>query len=221
MAAGDSSSSSSSSSDTLYLPAPPPQLQKLQRRLLQAGIGSSRWRSSSSSSSSSEALYIIEQQLPGSNLGSGVMLRRATSAQMEEDKRQHQLHRAEEVLAQTGFSQIFEIIRDSCKPAVGHNVRFDLAFSLAAFVQSPLPKTWSGYRKLVATWFPGGVYDTKYLAHCLPNSSGGDTESSSSSSSAAARVLVDTALGSLYELFAQVRVSFSALYVYMSYLVML
>jgi hypothetical protein len=201
-AAGDSSSSSSSSgSDTLYLPAPPPQLQKLQRRLLQAGIGSSRWRSSSSSS---DQLYIVEQQPPESQLGSGVMLRRANAAQVEEDRRQHQLHRAEEVLVQTGFSQIFEIIRDSCKPAVGHNVRFDLAFSLAAFVQSPLPRTWSGYRKLVGQWFPGGVYDTKYLAHCLPSSSGGDTDSSSSGS-AAARVLVDTALGSLYELFAQVR----------------
>ncbi|WIA44176.1 hypothetical protein OEZ86_010505 [Tetradesmus obliquus] len=208
-----SSSSSSSSSDTLYLPAPPPQLQKLQRRLLQAGIGSSSWRgsSSSSSSSSSDRLYIVEQQLPGSLLGSGAMLRRATAAQVAENKRQHQLHRAEEVLASTGFSQVFEIIRDSRKPAVGHNVRFDLAFCLAGFVQSPLPKTWAGYKKLVAQWLPGGVYDTKYLAHCLPSSSSGNSgsddgsssSSSSSSSGVGPRVFVDTALGTLYELMAQ------------------
>jgi hypothetical protein len=219
--AADSSSSSaaaaaardsSSSNDTLYLPAPPPQLQKLQRRLLQAGIGSSRWRSSSSSSSSSERLYIVEQQLPGSLLGTSTLLRRATTAEVEEDRKQHQLHRAEEVLASTGFSQVFEIMRDSRKPAVGHNIRFDLAFSLAAFVQSPLPKNWAGYKKLVAQWLPGGVYDTKYLAHCLPSSSSSSSDGSSSSSSGVgARVLVDTALGSLYELMAQVGAGFLVL----------
>jgi hypothetical protein len=197
--AAEPDSSSSSSSDTLYLQTPPPQLQKLQRRLLQAGIGSSRWPSSSS-----KWQYIIEQQLPGSLFGSGTILRRATAAEVAEDRKQHQLHRAEEVLASTGFSQIFEILRDSGKPAVGHNIRFDLAYSLAAFVQTPLPKTWAGYKKLVAQWLPGGVYDTKYLAHCLPASSSSSDSSSSSSNGAAARVLVDTALGSLYELMAQV-----------------
>lgn len=195
--------SSSSSSDTLYLPAPPPQLQKLQRRLLAAGIGSSRWRGGGSSSSSSdERLYIIQQQGPsssahiGSSSGSGVMLRRATAAELTAEETSHRAHRAEEVLAATGFSQVFELLRDSQKPAVGHNVRFDLAYCMAAFVQSPLPKTWAGYKDLVAQWLPGGVYDTKYLAHCLP--------SSGSSGGSSSRVLMDTSLGSLYSTFAEV-----------------
>jgi hypothetical protein len=48
-----------------------------------------------------------------------------------------------------------ELLRASQKPAVGHNLRFDVAYVLAGFVQKPLPKTWSGFKALVGKWFPG------------------------------------------------------------------
>eukprot|EP00775_Hariotina_reticulata_P003494 gene3494-3763_t len=59
---------------------------------------------------------------------------------------------------------------------------------MAAFVQNPLPKTWSGFKQLVGFWFPGGVFDTKYLARRLACSNG------------TSPLLPDTGLGSLFEL---------------------
>lgn len=173
-------------SDVLYLPAPPPQFAKLQQRLLAAGIGSS-----------SSDLYIVTQPAPGQpalGSGSSVMLRKATLEQVEADRQFKAAHRADEVTAATGFSQIFELIRDSNKPAVGHNIRFDLAYTLAAFIQTPLPKTWAGFKNLVGQWFPGGIYDTKYLAHCLTQDA----------AAGGGRVLMDTSLGACYTALSQV-----------------
>ena len=56
-----------------------------------------------------------------------------------------------------------EAIRDSGKPAVGHNLAFDLSYSLHSFAQE-LPGSWDEYKDLVGRWFPGGVYDTKHLS---------------------------------------------------------
>ena len=50
-----------------------------------------------------------------------------------------------------GFAAVFEMMRASRKPAVGHNLSLDLAFSLAAFAQ-PLPLDWKDYKLLVASW---------------------------------------------------------------------
>ena len=50
-----------------------------------------------------------------------------------------------------GFAAVFEMMRASKKPAVGHNLSLDLAFSLAAFAQ-PLPLDWKDYKLLVASW---------------------------------------------------------------------
>lgn len=65
-----------------------------------------------------------------------------------------------------GFAVVFEMMRDSNKPAVGHNLSFDLTFCLASFAQA-LPPTWSAYKQLVQRWFPAGVWDTKHLARQL------------------------------------------------------
>lgn len=62
-----------------------------------------------------------------------------------------------------GFAAVMDIIRESGKPAVGHNLAFDVAYSLHCFV-SPLPPTWEEYRKLVQWQFPGGIFDTKHIA---------------------------------------------------------
>ena len=58
------------------------------------------------------------------------------------------------------------MMRDSNKPAVGHNLSFDLTFCLASFAQA-LPPSWAAYKQLVQRWFPAGVWDTKHLARQL------------------------------------------------------
>ena len=65
-----------------------------------------------------------------------------------------------------GFAVVFEMMRDSNKPAVGHNLSFDLTFCLASFAQA-LPPSWAAYKQLVQRWFPAGVWDTKHLARQL------------------------------------------------------
>jgi len=159
-AAAAAAGGTSNPADILHLPAPPPQLMRLQRRLLAAGIGSSRWNSSSSrnnSSSSSAASKLGWQYIVESIEGSGTdtVLRRATAAEVAAAAAVSKQQRQQQATAAAGFSHVMELLRDSRKPAVGHNLRFDLAFILAGFVQSPLPKTWSGFKDLVRSWFPG------------------------------------------------------------------
>lgn len=43
------------------------------------------------------------------------------------------------------------MMRDSGKPAVGHNLSLDLAFSLNAFARF-LPPNWADYKRLIADW---------------------------------------------------------------------
>ena len=49
---------------------------------------------------------------------------------------------------------MFELLRDSGKPAVGHNCLFDLAFTLEHLAE-PLPEHWPAFKHLVKKWFPG------------------------------------------------------------------
>ena len=65
-----------------------------------------------------------------------------------------------------GFTAVFEMMRECNKPAVGHNLSFDLTFCLSSFAQT-LPPTWTAYKQLVQQWFPAGVWDTKHLARQL------------------------------------------------------
>ena len=46
------------------------------------------------------------------------------------------------------------MLRDSGKPAVGHNCLFDLAFTLEHLAE-PLPEQWPAFKHLVKKWFPG------------------------------------------------------------------
>lgn len=55
-----------------------------------------------------------------------------------------------------GFSAVLEMLRDSGKPAVGHNCAFDLTFTLEHLAQ-PLPHAWQAFKELVQQWFPGGA----------------------------------------------------------------
>ncbi|KAJ9510403.1 hypothetical protein QJQ45_015870 [Haematococcus lacustris] len=79
----------------------------------------------------------------------------------------------QEVLRQAaGFSQVLQAMRDSGKPAVGHNCFMDLAYVLASFATGPsaLPESWRDFKELCGFWFPAGLYDTKHIAYQLPAS---------------------------------------------------
>lgn len=71
--------------------------------------------------------------------------------------------RVDAIQEASSFVNIMESLRDSNKPAVGHNISFDVAFILQSFI-GELPKGWGEYKELVQSWFPGGIYDTKWMA---------------------------------------------------------
>ncbi|CAK0787612.1 hypothetical protein CVIRNUC_010834 [Coccomyxa viridis] len=113
----------------------------------------------------------------------GIKLTRATAeelAALVEKRRQAKL---KSILDAAGFVRVFEMLRDSGKPAVGHNCLFDLAFTLEHLAE-PLPEQWPAFKHLVKKWFPGGIWDTKLLVKCLPE---------------VASQLESTSLGPLYE----------------------
>ncbi|KAG1655504.1 hypothetical protein FOA52_008523 [Chlamydomonas sp. UWO 241] len=85
-------------------------------------------------------------------------------AMQEEDVRE----KVEAVNAAAGFTRVLDAMRKSNKPAVGHNCMMDFSYVLAACVEPKLPPTWPEYKAMVANWFPGGIYDTKYLSKRLP-----------------------------------------------------
>ncbi|PRW61321.1 poly(A)-specific ribonuclease PARN isoform X3 [Chlorella sorokiniana] len=82
------------------------------------------------------------------------------AAAWEAEQRQK---RIEAIHDAAGFAAVMEAMRDSGKPMIGHNLAFDLAYSLHSFARE-LPSSWPEYKELVHRWFPGGVYDTKHLS---------------------------------------------------------
>lgn len=56
------------------------------------------------------------------------------------------------------------MMRDCKKPAVGHNLTLDLAFSLNAFARY-LPPAWVDYKLLIAEWWGNPL--SCILAQCL------------------------------------------------------
>ncbi len=51
-----------------------------------------------------------------------------------------------------GFAAVLELMRDSRKPAVGHNLSFDLAYSLHSFADH-LPPNWEEYKAMASHTF--------------------------------------------------------------------
>ncbi|BDA49408.1 Poly(A)-specific ribonuclease PARN [Coccomyxa sp. Obi] len=96
-----------------------------------------------------------------------IRLTRASAAEVEAFNKQKKQVEAEKVHAAAGFCSVLERLRDSRKPAVGHNCAFDLTFTLEHLAQS-LPAEWPSFKRLVQAWFPGGIWDTKYLIKQLP-----------------------------------------------------
>ena len=59
-----------------------------------------------------------------------------------------------EIGGAAGFAAVLEMLRDSGKPAVGHNPGFDIAFTLEHLAR-PLPPDWPAFKALARDWFPG------------------------------------------------------------------
>lgn len=95
-----------------------------------------------------------------------IKLVKASSDQVRKREEELLEKRRQEIVDAAGFAQIMDLLRESKKPAVGHNLSFDVAYSLHCFV-SPLPPSWEEYRRLVQWQFPGGLFDTKHIAKTL------------------------------------------------------
>ena len=111
---------------------------------------------------------------------------RASPQEIAEYEAQSRQQKELAVLEASAFVELLQAMRRSSKPVVGHNLAFDLAYTLQSFV-SPLPSTWEEYQHRVRRWFPGGVYDTKHIARQMEHTS-----------SALSLVFEDTGLGNLF-----------------------
>lgn len=95
-----------------------------------------------------------------------IKLIRATSEEVEKREQELLETRRRAILDASGFSRVMDAMRNSLKPAIGHNLSFDVAYSIHSFV-SPLPPSWEEFRELVQWQFPGGIFDTKLIAKTL------------------------------------------------------
>jgi|LauGreDrversion4_2_1035121.scaffolds.fasta_scaffold1132906_1 DNA polymerase III epsilon subunit-like protein len=65
-----------------------------------------------------------------------------------------------------GFSRVIQLIMDSKKPLVGHNMMYDLGFIYRQFVSKDgsLPENFEDFTKAWRKCFPQKIFDTKVLA---------------------------------------------------------
>ena len=82
----------------------------------------------------------------------------------------------------TGFSNVMRLIREARKPVIGHNMLFDVVYTLNMFVADFTD--WGPFRFAVQNWFPAGLYDTKYICKELTKTN--------------PELIAGTSLGSLY-----------------------
>jgi poly(A)-specific ribonuclease len=102
------------------------------------------------------------------NQGNRAMIKlvRASPDEIETREREISEGRRRGILDAAGFSSVLEAMRECSKPAVGHNLAFDIAYSIHSFV-SPLPSSWEDFREIARRQFPGGIFDTKLVAQKL------------------------------------------------------
>eukprot|EP00798_Chlamydomonas_sp_ICE-L_P007191 gene7191-299_t len=67
-------------------------------------------------------------------------------AKMQEEDKKIRLQALNDA---SGFTRVFELMKHSNKPAVGHNCMFDILYSLAAFAEPKLPEQWDDFKLLV------------------------------------------------------------------------
>jgi len=81
----------------------------------------------------------------------GCFLADPTETEASEDQYEHSLQ------------DIFKLIAVAKKPVVVHQGEKDVAYLLAAFQSTPLPRGPQKFAELVLQWFPGGFYDTALI----------------------------------------------------------
>ncbi|KXZ50071.1 hypothetical protein GPECTOR_18g5 [Gonium pectorale] len=96
------------------------------------------------------------------------LVRVASAAEAAELAKADRLAARAALAASAGFAAVWEAIRASGRPAVGHNCMFDVAYGIAQFGEGRLPATWEGFKAATANWLRGGLYDTKHLCRQLP-----------------------------------------------------
>jgi hypothetical protein len=97
-----------------------------------------------------------------------LVLVRASAAQAAALEAADRASRVAAIRDAAGFAAVFDAMRASGKPCVGHNCMYDIAYGLYSFADAYLPAAWPDYKKLVRAWHPGGIWDTKHLARQLP-----------------------------------------------------
>ncbi|WIA30112.1 hypothetical protein OEZ86_000207 [Tetradesmus obliquus] len=105
------------------------------------------------------------KRLPDSRF---LVLVRATAQQAEQLEAEARAARIAGIHDAAGFAAVFDLMRRSNKPAVGHNCLFDVSYGLYGFADAFLPATWRDFKKMARSWHPGGLWDTKHLARQLP-----------------------------------------------------
>ena len=125
--------------------------------------------------------YPEKVEIEGSNRAM-IKLTRATGEEIARRERDMAEAKRQAVLDAAGFAAVLDAMRESGKPAVGHNLAFDVAYSIHSFVE-PLPGSWEAFRGVVTRQFPGGIFDTKLISQHLVKEKDPD---------------VDTSLGPLY-----------------------
>lgn len=105
-----------------------------------------------------------------------LVLVRASAQQAEQLEAEARTARIAAIHNAAGFAAVFDLMRRSNKPAVGHNCMFDVAYGIYSFADSFLPATWRDFKKMVRSWHPGGIWDTKYISKRLPEVRLGNTQ---------------------------------------------
>ncbi|XP_024372104.1 uncharacterized protein [Physcomitrium patens] len=98
---------------------------------------------------------------------SSLKLTRATSAVVAAQESEVAAKRQKQLERSKGFANVMQCLTTCNKPIVGHNMLLDLAYLYQQFIGT-LPPTLDEFRAHVKLLFPGGVYDTKYLAEFFP-----------------------------------------------------
>lgn len=77
---------------------------------------------------------------------------RATAQQAEAFAAQERAERIARIHAAAGFAAVFDAMKASNKPCVGHNCMLDISFAVYNFADSYMPATWTDYKKMVRAW---------------------------------------------------------------------
>jgi hypothetical protein len=94
-----------------------------------------------------------------------LLLIRASPQQAEQLEAEARAAKIAAIQEASGFAAVFDAMRRSHKPAVGHNCMFDVAYGLYSFADSYLPSSWWDYKKMVSG--AASLCNKARVQHCL------------------------------------------------------